>query len=95
MKILAYEGGIFVAIAIPLSCKTCSPLNVKLSYFTTNVSNWTRHSVGGSLTAHWSQASRHASIPSLCGMLVDNDVTFIKTRMVAEGRGFMDSIFLR
>jgi hypothetical protein len=44
-------------------------------------------------TALWSQASRHASIPSLCGMLVYNDVTSIETRMVPEGRGFMDSIF--
>jgi hypothetical protein len=26
----------------------------------TNVSNWTRHSVGGYVTALWSQASRHA-----------------------------------
>jgi hypothetical protein len=49
------------------------------------VSNWTRHSVGGSLTALWSQASRHASIPSLCGMLVYNDVTSIETRMDSEG----------
>jgi hypothetical protein len=57
------------------------------------VSNWTRHSVGGSFTALWSQASRHASIPSLCGMLVYNDVTSIETRMVPKGRGFMDSIF--
>jgi hypothetical protein len=36
---------------------------------------------------------RHASIPSLCGMLVYNDVTSIETRMVPEGRGFKDSIF--
>jgi hypothetical protein len=63
----------------------CSPLNVKLLCFRTNVSNWTRHSVGGSLTNLWSQASRHASIPSLCGMLVYNDVTSIETRMVPEG----------
>ena len=44
------------------------------------------------LTALWSQASRHASIPWLCGMLVYNDVTFSETRMVPEGRGFMDLI---
>jgi hypothetical protein len=74
-------------------CKKCSPLNVKLLCFSTNVSNWTRHSVGGSFTALWSQASRHASIPSSCGMLVYNDVTSIETRMVPEGSGFMDSIF--
>lgn len=86
MKMLAYEGAIFVPIAVPLICKKCSPLNVKLLCFSTNVSNWTRHSVGGSLTALWSQASRHASIPSLCGMLVYNDVTSIETRMVPEGR---------
>jgi hypothetical protein len=61
--------------------------------FSTNVGNWTRHSVGGSFTALWSQASRHTSIPSLCGILVYNDVTSIETRMVPEGRGFMDSIF--
>jgi hypothetical protein len=36
--------------------------------------------------AFWSQASQHASIPSLCGMLVYNDVTSIETRMVPEGR---------
>jgi hypothetical protein len=41
----------FVPIAVPLICKKCSPLNVKLLCFSTNVSNWTRHSVGGSLTA--------------------------------------------
>jgi hypothetical protein len=81
MKMLAYEGAIFVPIAVPLICKQCSPLHVKLLYFSTNVSNWTRHSVGGSLTALWSQASRHVSIPSLCGMLVYNDVTSIETRM--------------
>ena len=46
----------------------------------------TGHSVGGSLTARWSQASQHASIPSLCGMLVYNDVTSIETRIVPEGR---------
>ena len=61
MKMLAYEGAIFVPIAVPLICKKCSPLNVKLLCFSTNVNNWTRHSVGGSLTALWSQASRHAS----------------------------------
>jgi hypothetical protein len=72
IRLLAYEGAIFVPIAVPLICKKCSPLNVKLLCFSTNVSNWTRHSVGGSLTAVWSQASRHASIPSLCGMLVYN-----------------------
>ena len=53
--------------------------------FSTNVSNWTRHSVCGSLAALWSQASRHASIPSLCGMLVHSDVTSIETRMDPEG----------
>ena len=62
MKMLAYEGAIFVPIAVPLICKKCSPLNVKLLCFSTNVSNWTRHSVGGSLTALWSQASRHIYI---------------------------------
>ena len=93
MKMLAYEGAIFVPIAVPLIYKTCSPLNVKLLCFSANVSNWTRHSVGGYLTTLLSQASRHASIPSLCGMLVYNDVTSIETRMVPEGRGFMDSIF--
>jgi hypothetical protein len=31
----------------------------------------------------------------LCGMLVYNDVTSIETRMVPEGRGFIDSIFRR
>ena len=86
MKMLAYEGAIFVPIAIPLICKKCSPLNVKLLYFSTNVGNWTRHSVGGSLTALWSQASQHASIPSLGGMLVYNDVTSIEITMVPEGR---------
>jgi hypothetical protein len=50
------------------------------------VSNWTRHSVGGFITALWSQVFRHASIPSLYGMLVYNDVTSIETRMVPEGR---------
>ena len=55
MKLLAYEGAIFVPIAVPLICKKCSPLNVKLLCFSTNVSNWTRHSVGGSFTALWSQ----------------------------------------
>jgi hypothetical protein len=49
------------------------------------MNNWTRHSVGGSLTALWSKASRHASIPPLCGMLVYNYVTSIETRMVPEG----------
>ena len=87
MKMLAYKGSIFVPIAVPLICKKCSPLNVKLLCFSTNVSNWIRHSVGGSSTALWSQASRHASIPSLCGMLVYNDVTSIETRIVTEGRG--------
>jgi hypothetical protein len=43
MKMLAYEGAIFVPIAVPLICKKCSPLNVKLLCFSTNVSNWTRH----------------------------------------------------
>jgi hypothetical protein len=43
---LAYEGAILVPIAVPLICKKCSPLNVKLLCFSTNVSNWTRHSVG-------------------------------------------------
>jgi hypothetical protein len=38
---------------VPLICKKCSPLNVKLLCFSTNVSNWTRHSVGGSFTALW------------------------------------------
>jgi hypothetical protein len=33
-----------------------------------------------------SQDSQNASIPSLCGMLVYNDVTSIETRMVPEGR---------
>jgi hypothetical protein len=37
-----------------------------------------------SFTALWSQASRHASIPSLAGMLVYNDVTSIEKRMVPE-----------
>ena len=78
MKLLAYEGAIFVPIAVPLICKKCSPLNVKLLCFSTNVSNWTRHSVGGYLTALWSQASRHALILSLCGMLVYNDVSLSK-----------------
>jgi hypothetical protein len=36
--------------------------------------------------AFWSQASQHASIPSLCGMLVYNDVTSIDTRIVRKGR---------
>ena len=45
MKMLAYEGAIFVPIAVPLICKKCSPLNVKLLCFSTNVSNWTRHSL--------------------------------------------------
>jgi predicted metal-binding protein len=85
MKMLVYEGAIFVSITVPLICKKCSPLNVKLLCFSTNVSNWTIHSVGGSLTALWSHAYRHASIPSLCGMLVYNDVTSIETRMV-KGR---------
>jgi hypothetical protein len=93
MKMLAYEGAIFVPIAVPLMCKKCSPLNIKLLCFNTNVNNWTGHSVGGYLTALWSQASRHASIPSVCEMLVYNDVTSIETRMVPEGRGFIDSIF--
>ena len=57
MKMLAYEGAIFVPIAVPLIYKKCSPLNVKWLCFSANVSNWTRHSVGGSLTALWSQAS--------------------------------------
>ena len=86
MKMLVYEGAIFVPIAVPLICKKCSPLNVKLFYFSTNVSNWTIHSVGGSLTSLWSQASQHASVPSLGGMLVYNDVTSIEKRMVHEGR---------
>ena len=93
IKILAYEGAIFVPIAVPSICERCSPLNVKMLCFSTNVSNWTRHSVGGSLTALWSQASRHASIPSLCGMLVYNDVTSIEARMASERRGFMYSLF--
>ena len=93
MKMLAYEGAIFVPIAVPLICQTRSPLNVQLLCLCTNVSNWTRHSVGGSLTALWSQASRHASIPSLCGMLVYNDVTSIEARMASEGREFMYSLF--
>jgi hypothetical protein len=50
MKMLAYEGAIFVPIAVPLICQTRSPLNVQLLCLCTNVSNWTRHSVGGSLT---------------------------------------------
>jgi hypothetical protein len=57
MKMLAYEGAIFVPIAVPLIYKKCYQLNVKWLCFSTNVSNWTRHSVGGSLTALWSQAS--------------------------------------
>ena len=36
---LAYEGAIFVPIAVSLICKKCSPLNVKLLCFSTNVSN--------------------------------------------------------
>ena len=56
-------------------------IKCKVLYFSTNVSNWTRHSVGGYITA-----SQHASIPSLCGMLVYNDVTSIEKRMVHEGR---------
>jgi hypothetical protein len=44
MKMLAYEGAIFVPIAVPLICKKCSPLNVKLLCLSTNASNWTRHS---------------------------------------------------
>jgi hypothetical protein len=47
MKMLAYECANFVPIAVPLICKKCSPLNVKLLCFSTNVSNWTRNSVGG------------------------------------------------
>ena len=86
MKMLAYEGAIFVPIAVPLICRKCSPLNVKLLCFSTNVSNWTRHSVGGYITALWSQASQHTSMPSLYRMLVYNDVTSIETRMVPEGR---------
>ena len=39
MKMLAYEGAIFVPIAVPLICKKCSPLNVKLLCFSTNVRN--------------------------------------------------------
>ena len=62
MKMLAYEGVIFVPIAVPLICKKCSTLNVKLLCFSTNVSNWKKHSVGGSVAALWSQASQHASI---------------------------------
>jgi len=37
MKMLAYEGAIFVPIAVPLICKKCSPLNVRLLCFSTNV----------------------------------------------------------
>ena len=59
MKILAYEGAIVVPIAVLLICIICSPLNVKLLCFSINVSNWTRPSVGDSLTALWSQASQH------------------------------------
>jgi hypothetical protein len=59
MKMLAYEGAIFFPIAVPVICKICSPLNVKLICSSTNVSDWTKHSVGGSLTALWSQASRY------------------------------------
>ena len=58
MKVSAYEDAIFVLIAVPLICKICSPLNVKLLCFSINVSNWTRPSVGDSLTALWSQASQ-------------------------------------
>ena len=45
IKMLAYASAIFVPTAVPLICKKCSPLNVKLLCFSTNVSNWTRHSV--------------------------------------------------
>jgi hypothetical protein len=48
---LAYEGAIVVPIAVPLICIICSPLNVKLLCISNNVSNWTRPSVGDSLTA--------------------------------------------
>ena len=51
MTILAYEGAIVVPIAVPLICIICSPLNVKLLCISNNVSNWTRPSVGDSLTA--------------------------------------------
>jgi hypothetical protein len=51
MKKLASEGAIVVPIAVPLICIICSPLNVKLLYFSINVSNWTRPSVCDSLTA--------------------------------------------
>ena len=51
MKILAHEGAIVVPISVPLICIICSPLNVKLLRFSINVNNWTRPSVGDSLTA--------------------------------------------
>jgi hypothetical protein len=37
MKMLAYEGAILVPIAVPLICKKCSPLNVKLFHLRPHV----------------------------------------------------------
>jgi hypothetical protein len=48
-----------VPITVPLICKICSSLNIKLFCFSINVTNWTIPSVGDSLTALWSQASRY------------------------------------
>ena len=79
---LAYEGAIIVPLVVPLICKKCSPLNVMLLYFSTNVSNWTRHSVGGSFYG--------SLVPGLSTcfdtVIVYNDVTPIEKRMVPEGR---------
>jgi hypothetical protein len=71
MKILAYEGAIVVHIAVLLICIICSPLNVKLLCFSMNVSNWTRLSVGDSLTALWSSRTNISMLTIPVKMVFD------------------------
>ena len=81
---LAYEGAIFVPVAVPLICKKMLSIKCKVAILQYQCEQLDKTFVGGSLTALWSLTSRHASILSVCGMLVYNDVTSIEKLMDPE-----------
>ena len=94
MNNVAKAGAIFVPIAVPVICWKNSPLYSKALYCKMYVMSISIMSSGGLCgRSNCCSASMHASIPSVCGILVYRLVTSMVTNMVCGGK-FMDSIRL-
>ncbi len=81
MNRFAYEGAILVPIAIPCTCRYCSLLKIKLFLLSICSIILVRMSVDGCRVGRLSRATLHASVPSLWGMLVYNELISTVTRM--------------